>query len=72
MSEWQQIQPFDFGDLSDKDGNPLPPIIDTTNTPGSISPPIVPSVDYLLRDENNEVITDQNYEAISLEGLTYA
>jgi hypothetical protein len=28
--------------------------------------------DYLLRNQNNEVITDENSSDISLEGMTYA
>lgn len=44
-----------------------PPI----TTPGSsATPEIVLTTDYLLRDENLEVITDEHGESISLEGLT--
>lgn len=61
------------------DGGQLPPTTNpwgsgttTGSTPGSGGvPPIITGIDYWLRDENNEVITDQNGEPISLEGLAF-
>jgi hypothetical protein len=78
MSEWISSVSFTRTDF---DGA-KPPTADTpTNgvgqippvtTPGSgTTPPIVLTTDYWLRDEDNKVITNQNNEGISLEGLEF-
>ena len=72
MSDWISIEPFGYSEVVMSDGRPRQPINTTTNGSGSIAPPIIATVDYLLRDENNLVITDENNEPISLEGLKYA
>lgn len=52
--------------------------IDTTSTDGEVvssledTAAISLSTDYLLRDENGEVIQDENGDPLSLEGLSCA
>lgn len=65
MSEWIQIQPFGYGNITNPQGGAL-------TKPSISSLPITLSVDYTLWDENEVVITDENGEPISLEGLAYA
>ncbi len=72
MSEWTEIQPFIRDQITFEDGSALDPIQSATNADNSIAPSIIATTDFLLRDQIGDLITDQNNESISLEGLTYA
>ena len=72
MSEWIDRQTFGYSDRHDASGNTLTPIITATNADGSIAPPIIATIDYVLRDQKGEPITDQTGASITLEGMTYA
>ena len=69
MTEWVERQSFSYGDINDIDGKPLLPITTAVNASGSITPPIVLSEDYFLRDDNGELITTEIGDSISLEGM---
>ena len=66
-------QNFVMGNIFDGAGAPL-----TTATVAAtpafmiVTPGIVLTLDYLLRDEANAAITDEYGDSISLEGLLYA
>ena len=62
MSDWLEQTEFDTGEEA----------VTSTDGKGSIAPPIELGIDYYLRDQSNEIITDENGDSISLEGLMYA
>lgn len=68
MSEWISSEWFSQEDIVGTSA-------ETGSLDGSVSgtsPDIDLESDYYLRDENDEIVTDQNGEPISLEGFSIA
>ena len=75
MTKWVSAEWYTAGDFGSKvptssDGTGYSTDTEQLVSGGSGStPPIVQSLDYLLRDEAGEVITDESGDELSLEGL---
>jgi hypothetical protein len=64
MSEWLDVQVFGDGDIQTLDGKPYVPTL-----PVPVAPII--TLDFLLEDQNDAVITDQYGDPVSLKGLAF-